>query len=377
MEIGDYNPFIINFNDDSDENNLNDEELKIFSVQGFGDDNLNKNQENENSFSEKESSSAENISSLKENNYSEIEEDYSSKTEEGEKNNESDKNQKGLGPIKEAVYLIEVEKIKPNSQQPRKYFHSEALKELAESIREYGILQPIIVVKVEKENSFGMSVEYEIIAGERRWRAAQLIGLERIPAIVRSSMKEMQKLEAAIIENVQRQDLNPIETSRSFAKLADEFGLAQREIAKRIGISRESVSNSIRLLQLSSEAQRNLMEGKISESHARVILSISNSEKQRALLKEMLEKKLTVRESEILAKNFSENFKERKEENEKNNRYEDEAIESSIVSKLEEILGTKVNVKKKGERGKITINFFSDDELIEIMKKIIGEKSIE
>ncbi len=143
--------------------------------------------------------------------------------------------------------MIEVEKIKPNPYQPRKHFDNESLKELAESIREYGILQPLIVSRVEKETEFGRAVEYQLIAGERRLRAAQLLGLERVPAIIRPSLEERQKLEAAIIENIQRSDLNPLETARGFAKLADEFGLPQREIADRIGKSRAYVANMLRL----------------------------------------------------------------------------------------------------------------------------------
>ena len=274
-----------------------------------------------------------------------------------------------LGPIKEAVYLIETEKIKPNPHQPRRDFDETGLRELADSIREYGILQPLIVTKIEKEVETGTSVEYQLIAGERRLRAAQLLGLERVPAIVRQPLEERQKLEAAIIENIQRQDLNPLETARAFAKLADEFGLAQREIAQRIGKSREVVSNTLRLLQLPSEAQRALGERKITESHARIILSIQNPEKQRALLGEILTHHLTVRETEILARRVLGMLP--MEESQKISLDElGNPMESEAKSKLEEVLGTKVEVKTKGSRGKITINFFSEEELNEILKKI-------
>lgn len=278
-----------------------------------------------------------------------------------------------LGPIKEAVYLIETEKIKPNPQQPRRSFDETALKELADSIREYGILQPLIVTKIEKEVPTGTVVEYQLIAGERRLRAAQLLGLERVPAIVRQPLAERQKLEAAIIENVQREDLNPLETARAFAKLADEFGLPQREIAQRIGKSRETVSNTMRLLQLPSEAQRALQEGKISESHARIILSIQNPEKQRALLGEILTHHLTVRETEILGRRVLGILP--MEESPKISLDElGNPLEAEAKNKLEEILGTKVEVKKKGARGKITINFFSEEEFNDILKKICKEE---
>ncbi|MCX8015888.1 MAG: ParB/RepB/Spo0J family partition protein [Patescibacteria group bacterium] len=280
-----------------------------------------------------------------------------------------------LGPIKEAVYLIEVEKIKPNPYQPRKHFDDESLKELAESIREYGILQPLIVSRVEKETDFGRSVEYQLIAGERRLRAAQLLGLERVPAIIRPSLEERQKLEAAIIENIQRSDLNPLETARGFAKLADEFGLPQREIAERIGKSRAYVANMLRLLELPSEAQRALEEGKITESHARLLLSIQNPEKQRALLGEILSRKLTVRETEILTRRILEMPLGEFVQKHQDVSISDlgDALEKEIERKLEEIFGTKVEVKKRGNKGKITINFFSEEELNEILKKLVKE----
>jgi len=280
-----------------------------------------------------------------------------------------------LGPIREAVYLIEVEKIKPNPYQPRKHFDDDSLKELADSIREYGILQPLIVSRVEKETPYGQTVEYQLIAGERRLRAAQLLGLERVPVIIRPSFEERQKLEAAIIENIQRTDLNPLETARGFAKLAEEFGLSQREIAERVGKSRAYVANVLRLLELPSEAQRALEEGKITESHARLLLTIQNPEKQRALLGEILSRKLTVRETEILTRRILEmplgEFVQRRQEVSISDL--GDALEKEIERKLEEIFGTKVEVKKRGNKGRITINFFSEEELQEILKKIVKE----
>jgi len=288
---------------------------------------------------------------------------------------EMEKIKEELGPIKEAVYLIEVEKIKPNPYQPRKRFDEESLKELADSIREFGILQPLIVSRVEKETPYGRGVEYQLIAGERRLRAAQMLGLERVPAIIRPSFEERQKLEAAIIENIQRADLNPLESARGFAKLAEEFGLSQREIAERIGKSRAFVANALRLLELPSEAQRALEEGKITESHARLLLTIANPEKQRALLGEILSRKLTVRETEILTRRILEIplgvFSEQKQGVQVSDL--GDALEKEIEKKLEAIFGTKVEVKKRGNKGKITINFFSDEELEEILKKLVKE----
>lgn len=274
-----------------------------------------------------------------------------------------------LGPIKEAVYLIEVEKIKPNPYQPRRNFNEDGIKELAESIRAYGILQPLVVSKVEKETSTGTIVEYQLIAGERRLRAAKLLGLERVPAIIRPSFEERQKLEAAIIENLQRLELNPLEIARGFAKLTEEFGFSQREIAQRIGKSREFIANTLRLLQLPSEAQKALAEGQITESHARVILSIQNPEKQRIILGEILTRKLTVRETEILARRLLGLFPE--EETSTSLANLGDALVKEIKEKLEEKLGTKVEVRKKGEKGKITINFFSEEELNQILEKLL------
>jgi ParB/RepB/Spo0J family partition protein len=301
------------------------------------------------------------------------------KIEKNNKNKEDffyeEKISKELGPIKDAVYLIEVEKIKPNPYQPRRNFDEESLKELANSIKEFGILQPLIVSRVEKETPYGQTVEYQLIAGERRLRAAQLIGLEKVPVIIRPSMEERQKLEAAIIENIQRTDLSPLETARSFAKLAEEFGLSQREIAERVGKSRAYIANTLRLLELPSEAQKALEEGKITESHARLILSIENPEKRRALLGEILSRRLTVRETEILTKRILELplgvFVSQKQETSVSDL--GDALEKEIEKKLEEIFGTKVEVKKHGDKGKITINFFSDEELEEILKKLVKE----
>ena len=354
MEENNHQPFIINFDDDENQNQNGD-----FSEQG------------ERNFPISQPANQEQNPQLTEPIIPPTEEKTTyEKTEspfESSQPIDSD-----LGPIKEAVYLIEVEKIKPNPHQPRRDFDPVALQELADSIREYGILQPLIVTKIVKDIDSGTAVQYELIAGERRLRASQLLNLERVPAIVRPSLEERQKLEAAIIENVQRAELNIIETARAYAKLADEFGLAQREIAQRIGISREAVSNAIRLLQLPSEAQRALQEGKISESHCRVILTIQNPEKQRALLGEILSKHLTVREAEVLARKvlgvlpIGDPHKLSLEDL-------GNAVANEIKSRLEETLGTKVEIKQKGGKGKITINFFSEEELNEILGKICKE----
>jgi len=166
----------------------------------------------------------------------------------------------------DAIFHIEIDKISPNPYQPRKDFDEESLKELAASIRELGIIQPLIVSKIEKETSTGATVEYQLIAGERRLKAAKIAGLERVPVIVKRINQAAERMEMAIVENIQREDLNPVETARAYARLSDEFGLTQREIAVKLGKSRETIANTLRLLNLPTEIQDSVAEGKINES---------------------------------------------------------------------------------------------------------------
>lgn len=380
MEDNNFHPPVINSNGDFSNDHPVDFSAQNFNAQNDEIKNTEIEIEPEKELMKQESQPSSDAQSI----ISEIKEEkignvfqkttFDDKTEQEKKEIMGAKADTSLGPIKEAVYLIETNKIKPNPQQPRKYFDDEALKELADSIREYGILQPLVLTKNESQTPTGTSIEYQIIAGERRWRASKLLGLERVPAIIRPSFEERQKLEAAIIENIQRQDLNSLETARGFAKLADEFSLPQREIAQRIGKSREFVSNALRLLQLPSEAQRALQEGKITESHARVLLTVQNPEKQRVLLGEILSRHLTVRETEIIVKKFLEILPvdeiQRISLSDLGDPYEDE-----IENRLREIFGAKVEVKKKGDKGKITINFFSEEELNAILSKLEGRKS--
>ncbi len=204
-------------------------------------------------------------------------------------------------PKKDTVFYIETRKIKPNPDQPRKIMHSGELKELAQSIREHGILQPLVVTKVEHETSRGVDVEYELIAGERRLEAAKQIGLREVPAIIkRASGKE--RLELALVENIQRADLNAVERARAFKRLEEEFGLKHTEIAERVGKSREAVSNTIRLLDLPSEMQRAVEERKISEGHARALLAVGNKTRRNELFQEMLSRPVSVREAEFIVR---------------------------------------------------------------------------
>lgn len=196
----------------------------------------------------------------------------------------------------EAVFQIETDKIAVNPYQPRKIMDEQGLKDLVASIREHGIIQPLIVTKVEQETERGTEVGYQLVAGERRLQAARLLRLETVPAIIRSLLNEQQKLELALIENLQREDLNPIEAARAYAKLQDTFGLTQREIAVRVGKSRETIANAVRLLNLPSHIQEAITANRLSESQARVLLAISDPRQQEDLFQDIIHNNLSVRE---------------------------------------------------------------------------------
>lgn len=274
----------------------------------------------------------------------------------------------------QSIFYLEVEKIRPNPYQPRRDFNDAALAELADSVREYGILEPLIVSRIERQTPDGLAAEYQLIAGERRLMAAKLAGLSTVPAIIREGDDERVKFEIALIENLQREDLNPIERARAFARLADEFGLAQREIALRIGKSREWVANTMRLLALPLEAQKALEEGKITEGHARVVLSLAKSDDQRRLLETIIAKHLTVREA--LEEARSRDLTPRKEGVRPRLVPEDDPITKELASRLEETLGTKVVVRNRGERGEISIVYHTPEEFDAIIQKIIGGSSV-
>lgn len=262
----------------------------------------------------------------------------------------------------DAIFQIEVDKISSNPHQPRRYFEEEGLRELASSIREFGVLQPIIVSKIEKETENGRTVEYELIAGERRLMASKLAGLRTIPAIIRRLTPEREKLEIAIIENIQRRNLDPIEEAKAFARLQDEFRLTQREIAAKLGKSREAVANAVRLLNLPSDIQQALSERKISESQGRLLLTIQDIGEQRRMFEDILRGGLSVRE--VKAK------LERKREERSNEIVFARPETLALKEKLEEFLGTKVDFQEAGDKGKITISFYSKEELQAIIDKL-------
>jgi len=255
-----------------------------------------------------------------------------------------------------------VEKIKSNPLQPRKNFDEEALKELAASIREFGILQPLVVSKLEEDNEFGTKVEYQLIAGERRLMAAKLLGWERVPAIIRKVESNANNLELAIIENLQRQNLNAVETARAYAKLQDEFGLTQREVATRMGKSRETVANAMRLLDLPGEIQDAIAKGQINESQARLLLTINDPAQQQKLFKELTEKNLSVRELKgKINKQLTTNSQQQITA-------DPEIL--GLQEKLTELLGAKVRIEKGQKEGKIIISFYSPEEIQGIVEKL-------
>ena len=264
----------------------------------------------------------------------------------------------------DSIFWVEIEKIKPNPFQPRREFDPTKLQDLSESIRQYGILQPLVVTRREftKEDG-GLAVEYELISGERRLRASKLAGLSQVPVLIRSSEENsLVKLELAIIENLQREDLNAVDRARAFQRLVDEFNFKHSQIAVKMGKSREYVSNSIRILALPTHMLDALSEGKVSEGHTRPLLMLCDrKDEQEVLFKEIIFKKLTVREAEAIARRVAYDKVRKKEY----------AIDPEIVEmeeKLAQSFGTRVKIERKENGGKVMIDFFSVDDLREILQ---------
>ena len=270
--------------------------------------------------------------------------------------------------ISGSIFQIEVEKIEPNPDQPRRNFNETALHDLARSIREFGFLQPLVVTKIEKETHNGIDVEYQLIAGERRLLAAKLLGLRLVPAIIRNVHLEREKLELAVIENIQRENLNPIETARAFQRLQEEFRMTQREIAAKLGKSREVVANTVRLLDLPDYIQQAVQEGQLSESHARLLLSIGDPAAQKRLFDDVVANRLTTRDvkervREIVRPRATHLF--------------GAGGAGAISPELQEMqerlssaLGAPVEIHKGTDSGKITIVFYSQEELESILAKL-------
>lgn len=257
---------------------------------------------------------------------------------------------------KTGAMIVKISSVEPNMDQPRKQFDEDALMELSESIKQYGVLHPLLVS--DKKDY------YEIIAGERRWRAAKLAGLTEIPVIVKE-FSEQELVEISLIENIQREDLNPVEEAMAYKRLIDEFHMKQDEIAERVGKSRTAVTNAMRLLKLSEKVQQMLIDEMITAGHARAILSIADKEKQESIAMKVFDEKLSVRETEALVKRMLEPPKTAKKS--KFSSAED-AIYESLEEKMKSIMGTRVQIhRKKNDKGKIEIEYYSKDELERII----------
>ena len=269
-----------------------------------------------------------------------------------------------------SIFWIDTDKIKPNPYQPRRDFDEERLADLAQSIKQYGVLQPLTVTRMEIEkDGGGIVTEYELIAGERRLRAARLAGVAQVPVVIRTGDTEMAKLELAIIENLQREDLNAVDRARAFSRLYSEFKFTHNEIAKKVGKSREYVTNSLRILNLPEEVLTALSQGKITDGHTRPILMLADRpEEQIVLFKEIVYKKITVREAERLARKIAYDRVRKKEF-----LPDPELVE--FEEEFQEKLGTRVQIDRRELGGQIKIDFLSNDDLRKILDMISSESA--
>lgn len=259
------------------------------------------------------------------------------------------------------VWTLSIEKLKSGVYQPRKTFEKEALEELAKSIKEHGILQPLVARPAG-------SGQFEIVAGERRWRAAQLAGLHEVPVLIRN-YNNQKTLELSLIENLQREDLNPIEEAEGYQRLQTEFTLTQEQIADRVGKERATVANSLRLLKLTPEVRALVQAGQLSQGHAKVILGITDIAQQKKLALYAVEQHLSVRRLESLA---AESSQPKKTEGASHSEAVTQRLISGLSEELQKILGTKVTIDYKSGKGKMGIHFYSDDELTGIVEKLRG-----
>lgn len=254
--------------------------------------------------------------------------------------------------------MINIAKVEPNREQPRKKFDEDALLELSDSIKKYGVLQPLLV---QERDDY-----YEIIAGERRWRAAKLANIKEVPVIIKK-LSEQEIMEISLIENIQREDLNPIEEALAYKKLLEEFNLKQDEVAERVSKSRTAITNAMRLLKLNDKVQQMVIDEMLTTGHARALLGIADQEQQYTVAQQIFDNKLSVRDTEKLVKNI---------QNEKNNAKEEKkpldpkllAIYKDLEEQMKKIMGTKVCINSKNEKtGKIEIEYYSQDELDRII----------
>ncbi len=258
-----------------------------------------------------------------------------------------------------AETIVKINEVEPNKNQPRRTFDEDALLELAESIKQHGVIQPLIVKKRDKY--------YEIIAGERRWRAAKMAGLKEVPIVIKD-LSDQEIMEVALIENIQREDLNPIEEAQAYQRLIKEYNYKQDELAERVSKSRVAVTNSMRLLKLDERVQKMVVDDMISAGHARALLAITDNEKQYTIAMKVFDEKLSVRETEKLIKNLDKQVKPKV-----NSTPENDFIYRDIENKLKESMGTKVVIHNKdNNKGKIEIEYYSQDDferIVDILKK--------
>lgn len=265
--------------------------------------------------------------------------------------------------VKNGEQMMKVSMIEPNREQPRRMFEEDSLLELADSIKQFGVLQPILV---QKKSDY-----YEIIAGERRWRAAKLAGIKEVPVIIRE-FTEQQAVEIALIENIQRENLNPIEEAMAFKRLLEEFSLKQDEVAERVSKSRTAVTNSMRLLKLDSRVQQMIIDDMISTGHARTLLAIEDGEQQYVLANKIFDEKLSVRETEKLIKELKNPKKEKKKPV-----VENDFIYRDSEEKLKSKMGTKVSVNNKANgKGRIEIEYYSEKEFERIFEMLMTIRGV-
>lgn len=278
--------------------------------------------------------------------------------EESEIDNKAGLSKEG-GDSSKRIEIVLVDSVIPNPYQPRRIFESEALESLANSIQEHGLLQPLIVTKLEE----GI---FELIAGERRLRASKLAGLKKIPVIIEREVQNQKKAELALIENLQRSDLNIIEEVRAYKKMQEEFSMTQEQIANRVGKSRSRVANALRLLNLPIEIQRGLMSGVVSEGHARSLLGLQKDEEKRSFYDLIVKEDLSVRQVEIKIRQYL-----KKEKRTKNNHQQVDPMLYQKESQISNYLGTRVRIKKKNKSGQIVIEFYSDEELDSLISRLV------
>lgn len=289
----------------------------------------------------------------------EVEYNTESKSTNGQSKKKSSKSQDEVKEvIKEVEKTLKITELEPNPNQPRRFFEEDPLQELSESIKEFGIIQPIVVTP---KNGY-----YEIIAGERRWRAARMAGLKEVPVIIRD-YTDQEIVEISLIENIQRENLNPIEEALAYQRLIQEFSLKQDEVAERVSKSRTAITNSMRLLKLCEKVQQMVIEDKLSSGHARTLISIEDPNLQYEIACKVFDESLSVRQTEALVKKLNSDPKPKKESEELAYKY----LYTDTEERLKEILGSKVTIKaKSNEKGKIEIEYYSSEELDALVDKL-------